>query len=143
MPMGVPLIERAFEASIEHVRLKRVSLILLDIDAADPLIELRGEGRRPLRRDLRRRQALRIGRLPRGSPEISERFHSVLKGWLIEASVLLIRGNSWCSSVAGCQGAPPSAAPTQCPKVESHCPKAADAGEPCCCRDPKMVKIPP
>ena len=24
-----------------------------------------------------------------------------------------------------------------------HCPNAAVAGEPCCCRDPKMVKIPP
>ena len=24
-----------------------------------------------------------------------------------------------------------------------HCPKAAVAGEPCCCRDPKMAKIPP
>src|SRR5262252_2122372 len=53
---------RALEAAIENVRLKGVSLVLFDIDAADPLVELRREGRRPFRRDLRRGQALRVGR---------------------------------------------------------------------------------
>jgi hypothetical protein len=52
---------RALEAAIEHVRLKGIALVLFDIDAADPLVELRRERCRPLCRNVGRRQALSVG----------------------------------------------------------------------------------
>jgi len=53
---------RALEAAVEHVRLKWIALILFDVDAADPLVELRRERCRPFRRDLGCGQALGVGR---------------------------------------------------------------------------------
>src|SRR5262249_39074159 len=52
---------RALEAAVEHVRLKRIALVLFDIDAADPLVELRRERCRPLCRNVGCGQALRVG----------------------------------------------------------------------------------
>src|SRR5215471_5660918 len=53
---------RALEAAVEHVRLKRIALIVFDIDAADPLVELGRERCWPLYRNVGRGQALRVGR---------------------------------------------------------------------------------